>query len=327
MKAVVVSRFGGPEVLQYVDIDLPQVGRGQVRVEVRAIGVHAADAMWREGTYPYALPRPPFVPGQIATGVVAEIGSGVEGLTIGDPVHVLHLPGGAYAEQIVAPRDDIIRLPDGIDLQAAACITDYIATWAFFQDGFTGHEAKSVFMPNSTGGSGMANIQCAKQMGMQVIASGSSEEGCRRLIEWGADHAINHKTGDVIAEVLSATAGRGVDAVLDHVAGPAFSDHFALLAPDGMIFIMNTLAGAPRENPFMQMRLHPDRCWKIRSWSTHVYDRHAARRQELTRQVIDLMVTGRFRPTGINRQLLAEAGLVHALRGERKLIGKTILVP
>lgn len=327
MKAVVISRFGGPDVLKYVDFETPQAGPDNICVKVEAIGVHAADAMWREGTYPYKLPDPPFVPGQIASGKVCAVGENVENFAVGQAVHVLHLPGGAYAEYMAVPPGSVIALPDGIDPVASCCITEYIATWAFLSDGLHGQDVRSVFLPNATGGVGMATIQCAKVKGYKIIGSASTKDGCDSLLEWGADHAINHNEEDVTQRILEFTGQRGADLIMDHLGGNKVIEQFSRLAENGMLFQLNIITGAPETGVFELMRSSPEKAFRVRSWSTHVYDRHPKRRQELTDDVVKLMARGDFRPSRLNIMPLEKASDAHAMREQRLLPGKTILIP
>ncbi|WP_374469607.1 zinc-binding alcohol dehydrogenase family protein [Phenylobacterium sp.] len=327
MKTVVISRFGGPEVLEPREAPTPAPGPGEVLVRIRSIGIGAWDAMWYEGSYPYALPPPPFVPGQIAAGYVVAVGAGVGDLPDGAAVQVINLAGGAYAEYMTAPVETVTRLPDDIDIELAACLSDYRSAWSFFRDGLKGHHAQTVFMPHAAGGVGMAMIQAAKALAMDVVASSTSQEGRDLLKSWGADETLDGQSSDVVADVRAWSGGRGVDLVFDHLAGERFNQNFAMLAPEGMVFVLNRRAGAPAKNSFGFLCDRPDLRRKLRFWSMHVYDRYDARRGELMNEVVEMFQDGRFKPTRVNRRPLEEAALVHAQRARGELLGKTILIP
>ena len=327
MKAVVISRFGGPDVLKAVSLPMPVAERGEVLVRNRAIGIGAWDAMWFEGAYPYELPPPPFVPGQISSGHVVAVGEDVNDLAPGTPVHVIKLTGGAYAEYMTAPRHTVMRLPESLDIELAACISDYRSAWSFFRDGLRGHSAASVFLPHAAGGVGMAMVQAAKVLGMRVIASAAEETGRKLLLAWGADTVVGGHEGNVAEAVRAFSGGAGVDLIFDHVAGEAFGENFSMLAPEGMVFVLNKRGGAPSSNCFRHMREHPDQRWKLRFWSMHVYDRYLQRQAQLAAEVVDMFVDGRFRPTMVNREPLEDAARVHTLRQRGQLLGKTLLIP
>lgn len=327
MKASVIFEFGGPDVLKYVHWSKPEAGEGQILVRNEAIGIGAWDAMWREGAYSHEMPDLPLVPGQISTGRVVAVGAGVGDVKVGDPVHVIALTGGTYADYVAVAREFAILLPEGLDPAVAACISDYRSAWAFFQDGLQGLEVKTVFLPHAAGGVGMALVQVAKILGYQVVATAGSDRGCEMLSQWGADLAINYRTENVTESLLEFTGGEGAQLIFDHVAGEEFATNFTVLAAGGMVFILNERGGASTVNPFQALREHADKGWKIRSWSMHIYDRHQARREELVAQVMDMLLDGRLKPEPLNRMPLSQAAAAHALRAQQRLPGKTVLIP
>ncbi len=327
MKAAVIFSFGGPDVFQYLDWPTPVPGDDEILVRNEAVGVGAWDEMWREGTYTHWTPPLPLIIGQISAGRVASLGRNVKGLNVGNPVHVITLSGGTYADYVAVPQRDIIRLPEGIDPAAAACISDYRSAWAFYQDGLQGLDVTTVFIPHATGGIGMAIVQLGKILGYQIAATAGSAEGCKLVAEWGADIAINYRQDDVNEVLLNFTQGRGVDLIFDHVGGEGFARNFDVLADGGMQFILNERGGASDANLMKIMREHPEKGWKIRSWSMHIYDRHHNRREELVEQLVRMLKEGTLRPGPLNRIPLAEASLAHALREKHQLPGKTVLIP
>lgn len=327
MKASAIFEFGGPDVLQYVDWPIPAPGEGEVLVKNSAVGVGAWDSMWREGAYAYMLPPLPLIPGQISAGRVAAVGPGVSDVKVGDPIHVITLTGGTYADYVVAPRHDTILLPEGIDLVAAACISDYRSAWSFYRDGTRELDIDTVFIPHAAGGVGMALIQVGKYLGYKVVATAGSTQGCDLVSQWGADKVINYTSQDVAKEVLDFTGARGADLIYDHIGGEAFAANFDMLAPRGMMFILNERGGPAKANIFEILRDNPDKAWKIRSWSMHTYDRHHARREELVAEVVEMLKSGALTPGPLNRIPLSEAAQAHALREQHRLPGKTILIP
>ncbi len=217
MKAIRVEEFGEPEVLQYVDVERPEPGEEEVLIEVRSAGVNYADTMRRRNQYVESQDLP-FTPGSEVAGTVAEVGEGVEDVSIGDRVVSLVGTGG-YAEYAVASARGLIPLPEGLDFDSAAAIplqglTAYhcIKTSGALKDG------ESVLVHAAAGGVGTLSVQVAKLLGAgTVIATASSEEKLDLARSLGADVLIDYTEEDWPERVREATEGKGADIILEMV--------------------------------------------------------------------------------------------------------------
>jgi NADPH2:quinone reductase len=217
MKAIWVEEFGEADVLQYIDVERPEPGEGEVLIEVSSAGVNYADTMRRRNQYvePQDLP---FTPGSEVAGIVAEVGEGVDDVSVGDRVVSL-LGTGGYAEYAVAPARRLIPLPEGLDFDRAAAIplqglTAYhcIRTSGALKDG------ESVLVHAAAGGVGTLSVQMAKLLGAgTVIATASSEEKLDLARSLGADVLIDYTEEDWPEKIREATEGKGADIILEMV--------------------------------------------------------------------------------------------------------------
>ena len=219
MRAIQISRFGGPEVLEVADIPVPAVKPGQVLVKMAFAGVNFTDIYRRSGhyaaspTYPTPLP---YVLGVEGSGTVAQIGDGVSGLAAGDRVCFTRNPG-SYAEYAVVPQDRLARVPEPLGLEAAAAVMTHGMTAHYLTTEF-GLEAGSTCLVHAgAGGVGQFLIQLAKLRGARVIATVGNDDKAQIARECGADEVILYRTTDFRAAVRELTRGRGVDIVFDSV--------------------------------------------------------------------------------------------------------------
>jgi NADPH2:quinone reductase len=232
MKAAVYDRTGGPEVFRYEEVPDPELRPGGVVVEVQAVGVQGGDLLHRQRG---EIPSTPHIVGYQAAGVVREVGDGVEGLAVGQPV-VATMPDGSHAELVSLPAVSVWPLPAGLSVRDAAAVPIEFATAhdCLFEFGHL-EEGETVLVQAGAGGVGLAAIQLAKAAGATVVATASSDERLGRLREFGLDHPVNYAAADVVREVLNATDGRGVDLVVDPVGGRVLESSIACLAYRGRI--------------------------------------------------------------------------------------------
>jgi NADPH2:quinone reductase len=232
MKAAVYDETGGPEVLRYDDVPDPEVRHGGVLVEVGAVGVQGGDLLHRRGG---EIPSAPHIVGYQAAGTVREVGAGVEHLRPGQPV-VATMFAGSHAELVAVPAGSVWAIPDGVSVQQAAGVPIEFATAhdCLFEFGHL-QAGETVLVQAGAGGVGIAAIQLAKAAGATVLATASSDDRLERLRPYGLDHPINYATGDVVAETLALTDGRGVDLVVDPVGGRVLERSIAALAYRGRI--------------------------------------------------------------------------------------------
>jgi NADPH:quinone reductase len=232
VKAAVYDRTGGPEVFRYEEVPDPELRPGGITVDVQAVGVQGGDLLHRQRG---DVPSTPHIVGYQAAGVVREVGDGVEGLAVGQPV-VATMAAGSHAELVSAPAGSVWPLPDGLSVREAAGVPIEFATAhdCLFQFGHL-RAGETVLVQAGAGGVGLAAIQLAKAAGATVVATASSDERLERLREFGLDHPVNYAAADVVREVMNVTEGRGVDLVVDPVGGRVLEGSIASLAYRGRI--------------------------------------------------------------------------------------------
>jgi NADPH2:quinone reductase len=233
MHAAVYDRTGGPEVLYYAEVPDPVVRRGGVLIDVAAVSIQGGDLLHRSGGI---IPSAPHIVGYQAAGTIRELGEGVTGFEVGQPV-VATMGAGSHAEIVSVPAGSIYAIPDGLSLVDAAMIPIEFGTAddCLFEFGHL-QRGETVLVQAGAGGVGLAAIQLAKAAGAAlVIATASSPERLERLHELGMDHGIDYSREDVGREVQRLTDGRGVDVVVDPVGGRTLEGSIAALAYRGRI--------------------------------------------------------------------------------------------
>jgi len=329
MKAIQITQPGPPSVLEFVTLPTPKPGPGEVLVRIHAVGVALPDALVRSGKFPW-MPTMPHVPGNEASGRVVDA-NGSKRLRDGQPVFfttwdVGHA-GGLYAEYIVMKEGAPWPLPDHVDLDQAASLFNYVVAWLLMRYGARGADTGSVLIHGASGGVGTSLLELAKLEGTTVIGTASSDEKCRFLIERGAHHALNYRTGNLVDRVLESTSGRGVDVIYNHIAGDSFKDDLKMLAPLGLLVSYGLLGGLPKEDVFSAMRANLDRSPSIRAFATHTIDKVPGARQEAMAAAIELLSSGKISPAITLRLPLEEAARSHELIESRESLGKILLKP
>jgi len=253
MKAIVVHRFGPPDVLAVEELPAPQPGPGEVLVRLRAAGVNPVDAYIRAGTYA-RKPALPFTPGSDGAGTVDGVGEGVEGWSVGDRVYVTGTAGrglGTYAQWTVCAPAQVRHLPDHVSFEQGAAIgVPYGTAWrALFQRGGA-RPAETVLVRGASGGVGLAALQMARAAGIHALGTAGTDAGAALAREQGADLVFDHHAEDCDDLILEATGGRGVDLVLEMLANVNLARDLTLLAPFGRIVVVGnrgTLEVNPRD--------------------------------------------------------------------------------
>ena len=244
MRAVVLRSHGGPEVLEIQDVEAPVPGNDDISVDVVATALNRADLLQRMGLYPNPFPDDIEIPGLEFSGTVRSVGAHVRRWKVGDPVMGI-VSGGGYAQQLVLPERQAMRIPTGISVADAAAIPEvFITAWdaLVVQGVLTSGRWALVHAGGS--GVGTAAIQICKAIGARIAVTCSAGKvaACRAL---GADVVVDYGSQDFIAEVASATAGVGVDVVLDVIGGDYLERNIAALATKGRIIQVGVMAGKP----------------------------------------------------------------------------------
>jgi len=330
MKAIQISRTGGPDVLDYVEVPTPTPGPGEVLVKADAIGVNYFDTMIRTGRYRW-MPKLPFILGNEMSGHVAALGPGATRLKVGQKVFVAGYEignrGGLYAEYAAVPEKAAWPLPDGQDAAEATALTNYQLAWILLHHAARGIVPKTVVVYGAAGGVGTALIDVARLSGADVIGTAGSADKCAFARARGAAHAIDYSKENVVERVLSLTGGRGADIIFDHVAGKAFADGLKMVAPLGMIVSYAALAGVPESDLFKEMRGNIERSPAVRCFTMHTYDHMEGPRREAMAGAVDLIGSGKARPAIAAHFALAEARKAHELIETRSAMGKIVLEP
>ncbi|HJZ33660.1 MAG TPA: NAD(P)H-quinone oxidoreductase [Hyphomicrobiaceae bacterium] len=243
MTAIEISEPGGPDVLRPKLMPTPKPGAGQMLVKVAAAGVNRPDLAQRAGTYPPPPGASP-LPGLEIAGEVVLIGDGARRWQPGDKVCAL-VNGGGYAEFCLVEDVQALPIPAGFDLVKAAAIPEtFFTVWAnVFDRGRLG-AGEWLLVHGGSSGIGTTAIQLGKAFGAKVIATAGSAEKCKACLELGAERAINYRSEDFVVACQEATAGKGVDVILDMVAGAYTDRNIAAAAADGRIVQIAVLAGA-----------------------------------------------------------------------------------
>jgi NADPH:quinone reductase-like Zn-dependent oxidoreductase len=332
VREVVITKHGGPGVLQVQDAPDPALGPGEVRIEVAAAGVNFADVMARMGLYPDA-PKTPCVIGYEAAGTITELGADVQGLSHGQRV-VAGTKFGGYASQVAVPAHDVVVLPDGLTFEQGAAIpVNYATAWAGLIR-YGGLEAgERVLIHAAAGGVGIAATQIAKRAGAEVY--GTASPGKHAAIEgFGVDHALDYTKPGWESGLPK------FDVILDAIAGKSFRRSYSMLRPGGRLvaFGASALVSGQRRNLFTALstvvRMPRFSMIKQMSESKAVIglnmlslwkDRETL--EPWIGPLREMLDDGTIKPVVAGEFSFNDAGQAHTMITERRNVGKVVLVP
>ncbi len=245
MQAIEITRFGAPEVLALAERPRPLAGADEVLIRVAASGVNRPDVLQRTGLYPVP-PGASDLPGLEVAGVI-ESGDAsamqLAGLAVGDRVCAL-VAGGGYAQWCVAPVGQCLPVPQGwSDIEAATLPETFFTVWSNVYDRARLQPGETLLVHGGSSGIGVTAIQLAAARGNPVIVTAGSDDKCAACVKLGAQHGVNYRTHDFVAEVKRLTNGRGVDVILDMVAGDYVARDLEALADDGRLVIIAVQGG------------------------------------------------------------------------------------
>jgi NADPH2:quinone reductase len=238
MKAIRVNEFGPPEVMKLTEVERPNPGAGEVLVRMQAVGVNPVETYIRSGNYA-RKPALPFTPGNDGAGVVEAVGEGVKTPAVGDRVYTAGSISGTYAEFALCRASEVHPLPERVSFaQGAAMGTPYATAYrGLFQRG----EAvpnEILLVHGASGGVGTAAVQLAAARGLRVLGTAGTEEGRRLVREQGAREVFDHHAPDYLDRIMDATAGRGVDVILEMVGQTNLGKDLTILAPQGRVVVI-----------------------------------------------------------------------------------------
>lgn len=322
MKAIRIQQFGGPEVLRYEDIAIPEPGEGAARVKIEAIGINFADVYQRDGRYGMTLP---FTLGQEAAGVVDAVGPGVSEVKTGDRVAYTLVPG-SYAEYAVVPAGRLVAIPESVTTQqAAAVILQGLTAHYLTHSTYPLKSGETALIHAAAGGVGLLLVQVAKRLGARVIGTVSTEEKARLAKEAGADQVILYTQKDFEQETKRLTNGKGVDVVYDSVGKTTFEKSLNCLRPRGYLVLFGQSSGpAPAIDPQI---LNPKGSLFLTRPTLNHYIAHRAELMERAAALFNWVRKGELKVRIDKTFPLAQAADAHRYLESRASKGKLLLLP
>jgi len=326
MKAIAITQPGGPEVLQLIERPDPQVGAGECLIAVEAYGINRPDVLQRKGAYP-----PPAgasdLPGlEVAGRIVAGDGQALAaaGLAIGDAVCAL-VAGGGYAELCVAPVGQCLPVPAGWSMVEAASLPEtFFTVWSNVFERAHLQRGESILIHGGSSGIGVTAIQLAKAFGAKVLVTVGNADKAQACLGLGADVAINYREQDFVLETKAITDGRGVDVILDMVAGPYVERGVRCLADDGRMVIIAVQGGVEaRFDAGLVLRRRLTVSGSTLRPRSLAFKAGIAR--ALREQVWPLLEQRRIRPVIFRELAATQASQAHALMESGEHIGKIVL--
>lgn len=323
MIAIGYESPGGPEVLRPETVPVPVPGAGEVLVKVAFAGVNRPDVVQRQGNYPPPPGASP-IPGLEISGTIAALGEGVDGLVNGEQVCAL-VSGGGYAEYCIARAAHCLPVPEGFALDEAAALPETLFTvWHNVFERGCAREGETLLVHGGTSGIGTMATMLGRLFGLTVIVTCGSPEKCEAALKIGAHHAIDYKATDFVEEVARITGGRGVDLVLDMVAGAYVARNLKCLAPDGRHVTIAVQGGTKAE---INMAVVMTRRYTLTGSTLRPRSDEfkALLAQEIRDNAWSLVEEGALRPVMDTRFPLAEAAAAHARMEAGDHIGKIVL--
>lgn len=323
INAIRVHQTGGPEVLQYEQIEIGEPGAGEAKVRHEAIGLNFIDVYFRTGLYKAA--QMPFTPGNEGAGIVVAVGSGVENLQVGDRVAYAATPG-SYAEERILPADRLVKVPDGIELKtAAAMMLKGMTAQYLLRQTFVVKPGDTILFHAAAGGVGLIAGQWAKHLGATVIGTAGSDEKIALAKAHGYDHVINYRTENFVERVKELTGGEGVNVVYDSVGRDTYMGSLDVLKPLGMFACFGQSSGVIP--PFdLNLLAQKGSLFATRPTLFH----YVAKRSELEKTanaLFDVVASGAVKIEINQTYALKDVREAHEDLESRKTTGASVLLP
>ncbi len=322
-KAIRINAVGGPEVMEYVDVEVGEPGPGEARVRQMACGLNYIDVYFRTGAYPQPLPAGL---GMEGSGVVEAVGAGVTHVKPGDRVAYAGRPTGAYAEARVMPAAILVKLPESIDFETgAAMMLQGLTVQYLFRRTFPLQGGETILFHAAAGGVGLIACQWARALGVTMIGTVGSDEKAELAKAHGCAHTINYNKENFVERVKEITGGRGVSVVYDSIGKDTFFGSLDCLSPLGMMVSFGSASGAVPSFGLNELASRGSLFVTRPTLFTHT-----AKREDLDNMAADLfaMVTGKKVRIDINqRYALKDVAQAHQDLEARKTTGSTILLP
>ncbi|MER5323578.1 NAD(P)H-quinone oxidoreductase [Streptosporangium roseum] len=317
MHAIVIDKPGGPEVLTWREVPEPRPGPGDVLIDVAASAVNRADVMQRQGLYDPPPGAPPY-PGLECSGVVAEVGSDVEDFKPGDRVSAL-LAGGGYAERVAVPWQQVMRVPEGMDLVEAAALPEVACTvWSNVFMTARLRKGETLLVHGGASGIGTLAVQLARAFGSHVVVTAGSAEKIARCVELGADEGINYREEDFAERVRA-------DVILDIVGGRYLPGNVKALKTGGRLVVIGMQGGSKGELDLGALLVK-----RASVHGTTLRSRPVDEKGVIVRGVVEnvwpLVEAGAIRPVIHARVPMSDAAQAHRILESGDHVGKILLV-
>ncbi|MCX5377263.1 NAD(P)H-quinone oxidoreductase [Streptomyces sp. NBC_00091] len=323
MHAITIEQPGGPEALVWAEVPDPVAGEGEVLVEVAASAVNRADVLQRQGFYDPPPGASPY-PGLECSGRIVTLGPGVSGWAVGDEVCAL-LSGGGYAERVAVPAGQLLPVPQGVDLVAAAALPEVVATvWSnvFMVAGL--RPGETLLVHGGSSGIGTMAIQLGKAVGARVAVTAGGKEKLARCAELGADILVDYREQDFVEELRSATGGAGADVILDIMGAKYLARNLDALAMNGRLAVIGLQGGVKAELDLRTL-LTKRAAITATTLRTRPLEEKAAIIAAVREHVWPLVAAGRIRPVVHATYPIAEVARAHRVMEASTHVGKLLL--
>ena len=323
MKAIEISKNGGPEVLEIKDIKLSKPEEDEVTIEHRAIGLNYIDTYHRSGLYPLKLPSGI---GAEGAGIIKEIGSNVKEFKVGDKVSYAGMPLGAYSTHRNYPTKNIVKVPDGIDLEVAATLmTKGLTTFYLLHKTYPVKPGQTILFHAAAGGVGQIFGQWAKSLGCKVIGTVGSDEKIIKAKSYGYDEIINYNKEDFSKKVLEITGKKGVPVVYDGVGKNTFEGSLNCLEIRGMMVSFGNASG-PLSDVNVPKLLQPKGLYLVRPSMQH-YLGTKEQIEEGAKLLFEKIESSKIKIEIFKKYSLDNVVQAHKDLESRKILGPAIIVP
>lgn len=321
--AIRMYEYGGPEVMQYEEVELAEPGDGEARVRHTAIGLNFIDTYHRTGLYPMDLPTGL---GSEAAGIVEAVGAGVRDVQVGDRVVYTGRPADSYSECRNFPAWQLVQVPDGVsDEQAAAIMLKGLTTWYLLRRSYPVQKGDTVLLHAAAGGVGSLASQWANHLGATVIGVVSTEEKAGIARAQGCAHIIMADSSDIAAEVRALTGGEGVAAVYDSVGRDTFISSLDCLRPHGVMVTFGNASGPV--DPFSPAELAKRHSLYVTRPVLFDFIDTRERLMEACSELFEVIASGAVKISVNQKYALKDAAQAHIDLESRKTTGSTVLTP
>ena len=320
MRSIVVREYGEPEVMNYEEVPIPEVGTSCVLVRIEAAGVNPVDTYVRQGIHP-STPDLPFTPGKDAAGVVEQIAGDVEKVKVGDRVYLAGSISGTYSEYAVCNEGQVWKLPKTISFeQGAGIFVPYATAYRGLIHKAEAKQGETVLVHGASGAVGIAAIQWAKNLGLKIIGTASSAEGKQLIKEQGADYVFDHSKEGYLDEINETCGKEGVNIILEMLANVNLQKDFDVLAKFGRIVIIGN-RGSLEFNPRVTMGKDAT----IRGMA--LFNASKEEFEEIHARIYQGLSEGYLNPIVGKTFTLSQAPKAHHEVIASKAFGKIVLVP